>query len=157
MRGILVIALVLAAGTLSAAENTEAKTVFKAWDVRVETGDETLGAYQVEIFYPKTTVKIVGVEGGEPETFRDAPRYDPKGLKGGRIILAAFTTDKKSAPKGTVRVARIHTSIEGKDTPEISAKVTTAGNIDGKKITITVRLSETKREKKGNKNEKTEE
>jgi hypothetical protein len=97
-----------------------------------------------------------GNEGGEPKAFRDAPHYDPKGLKGGRIIIAAFTTDTKSAPKGAVRVARIHASIQGKDTPEISAKLMTAGSAEGKKIKITVRLSETKQEKKGTEDEKIE-
>jgi hypothetical protein len=55
MRGILVIALVLALGALAAAEGTDANTSFKAWDVRAETGEETLGAYQIGISYPKAT------------------------------------------------------------------------------------------------------
>jgi len=157
MRPILVVALLLAAGTIAAAEPAETKTAFRAWDVFVESGGETLGAYQVEISYPKAMVKIVGVEGGEPEPFQEAPHYDPKGLKGDRLILAAFTTDTKSAPKGTVRVARIHMNIEGADTPQISAKLMTAADIDGKKIKMTARLAEAKPEEKGAGDEKTEE
>ena len=76
---------------------------FTAVDVYIES-PKPLAAWQVEI---RTDATIVGVEGGEPKSYAEPPFYDPKALQGGRIVLAAFTTDA-APPSGRVRVARLH-------------------------------------------------
>ena len=89
---------------LSLAVSGQQEVRFVTVDVIVETGDRPLAAWQVEV---KTDARIVGVEGGEPAAFKAPPFYDVRALRGGRIILAAFTVDE-AAPGGTLRVARLH-------------------------------------------------
>ena len=76
---------------------------FTAVDVYIDS-PKPLAAWQVEI---RTAATIVGVEGGEPKAYAEPPFYDPKALQGGRIVLAAFTTDA-APPSGRIRVARLH-------------------------------------------------
>jgi hypothetical protein len=78
---------------------------FVAVDVYVEAGDRKLAAWQVEVATGDRAT-IVGVEGGEPAAYREPATYDPEALRGGNIVLAAFTTG--DAPSGRVRVARLH-------------------------------------------------
>ena len=82
--------------------------VFEAVDVYVDPGDARLVAWQVELTAERA--RIVGVEGG---VWGEPPHYDPKALhSGGRIILAAFTTEA-GTPAGRIRVARLHFLAEG--------------------------------------------
>ena len=76
---------------------------FTAVDVYVDS-PKPLAAWQVEI---RTDATIVGVEGGEPKAYAEPPFYDPKALRGGRIVLAAFTLEA-TPPSGRIRVARLH-------------------------------------------------
>lgn len=80
---------------------------FAAVDVYMNSGDRPLAAYQIEIVGESKNAKIVGVEGGEATAFKAPPYYDPAALKGGRIIIAAFTLTE-TPPTGRIRVARIH-------------------------------------------------
>jgi hypothetical protein len=163
MNRIAFVSLAIAVCAAAAVSAAEPQIVFKAYDVYADTGEKALGAYQIEVTYGKDTVKIVGIEGGEPASFEEAPRYDPKGLQGGRIIIAAFTTDEESAPKGRARVARIHVSIEGDDAAQMVAKLMTAADAGGTKMDIGIELVEAKPEKEakqteeGTENETTEE
>jgi hypothetical protein len=108
---LLVTALVVLAGSLARADATAAVEGgrFRPLAVFVDTGNTPLAAYQIEITVgaPEPTAKIVGVEGGDADAFRAAPYYDPAALQGGRIIIAAFTTDA-DPPRGRVRVATLH-------------------------------------------------
>ena len=76
---------------------------FRTIEISIDPGGETLAAYQFEL---DTSSKIVGIEGVEKTAFQEAPFYDPAALKGGRIVIAAYTLD--AAPAGKVRVARLH-------------------------------------------------
>jgi hypothetical protein len=78
---------------------------FVAVDVFVDAGNRKLAAWQVSI-ETGDRAAIVGVEGGEPEAYREPATYDASALQGGKIVLAAFTTG--DAPTGRVRVARLH-------------------------------------------------
>ncbi|MBI4602682.1 MAG: hypothetical protein HY721_12060 [Planctomycetes bacterium] len=80
---------------------------FSALDVIVDAGAAQLAAYQVEVVAGLPEAKLVGVEGGEARAYAQAPYYDPAALQGGRVIVAAFTTDP-DAPSGRTRVARLH-------------------------------------------------
>lgn len=86
---------------------------FETLDIWLDSNGHPLTAYQVEMRYDKTRVKIVGVEGGDCRAFNPAPYYDPMGLSEGRIIIGAFTTTHEDAPIGRMRVARLHLRVAG--------------------------------------------
>ena len=115
---------------------------FRALDVVVDSGEEALAAYQIEVQYDSSRVKIVGIEGGEAEGFKEAPYYDGKGMTAGRIVIAAFVADDEDAPQGRTRVARLHlrVEVEGEGTPEISIELVTAARPGGGRIEAEVGL-----------------
>jgi len=114
------------------AESTPA--VRFAWlDVFVDSQDMPLAAWQFELVDRSGATKIVGLEGGEHEAFRDPPYYDPAALQQSRVIVAAFSTGK-DLPKGKTRVARIHVQIAGDGKPDYAIELTVAASADGKRI-----------------------
>jgi hypothetical protein len=126
---------------------------FFGMDLWVDSGNEALAAYQIEITYNRSSVKIVGLEGGQAGSFANAPYYDQKGFESGRIIVAAFTTDK-DAPKGRTRVATIHIAVEGNATPELTGKLMTAAQSGGRRITPGVELVPASQEQRTDEKEK---
>jgi hypothetical protein len=120
---------------------------FEAMDLWIDSGGEPLAAYQVEITYDKSSVKIVGLEGGQTSAYTNAPYYDRDGFDSGRIVVAAFTTDE-DAPKGRTRVARIHLAVAGKDEPDLAGKLMAAAKTGGKRITPEVELVSTPQEER---------
>ena len=117
---------------------------FVPLDVLIDSGKTPLAAYQLEIQTPPD-VKIVGLEGGDPLPFRDAPYYDPAALMGNRVIIAAFSTDPPaSLPTGKTRVARLHlmapTNIDLTTLPHMKTTLTVATNATGQPIPATVSL-----------------
>ena len=131
----LLIVSVLLAGGLGAqeADAPEAAVRFRAFDVVIDSGDAALGAYQLEIAAGAGDVKIVGIEGGEHPAFARPPYYDPKAMRGDRVILAAFST-RKDLPKGRTRVARIHVQVTGDAPVDFTATLTAAASSDGARI-----------------------
>ena len=121
----------------------EEKVRFLPLDVVVDSGEEKLAAYQIEVTYDASRVKIVGIEGGEAAGFRDAPYYDRKGMTAGRIVIAAFVPDDDAAPSGRTRVARLHLRVEGDGAPDISATLVTAARPGGGRIEPEVELADT--------------
>ncbi|MFH0910434.1 MAG: hypothetical protein V1918_02845 [Planctomycetota bacterium] len=122
------------AGETPLAEGAKPTVSFRSFDIWIDSGAERLAAYQAEVGYPRDSVKVVGVEGGEAKAYQDAPCYDELGMEGGKIILAAFTTDDRTAPQGRVRVARLHLRVEGKEPPALSVRPVTAAKPGGEKI-----------------------
>ncbi len=110
---------------------------FTTYDVTIDTGDAPLAAYQFELVCGKQS-RIVGVEGGEGPHFSKAPHYDPAALQGGRIVIAAFTTDE-APPKGRVRVARLHFQETG-SSEGYTPRLVTAAAPGGKRIKATIEL-----------------
>jgi len=108
---------------------------FRALDVYVDAGEEVLAVYQIEILAKNAL--IAGVEGGEPEAYKKPPYYDTKALQGGRIVLGAFTKNDK-APRGKVRVARLHMMEQGESTYEATAVV--AAKPGGARIAVKVEV-----------------
>jgi hypothetical protein len=94
---------------------------FAAYDVFVDSGNRTLGAWQFEWRVRGGKASIVGVEGGVG-AFATAPYYDAAALQGGRIVIAAFSMAKE-LPQGRTRVARLHLQIEGGALPQFAAKL----------------------------------
>jgi hypothetical protein len=90
--------------------------------IYIDSGSKSLAAYQFELKATAGQVKIVGVEGGSPEAFKEAPYYDPAALQDNRIIIAAFST-AGNLPKGRTRVATIHLQIIGQVEPQSELKL----------------------------------
>jgi hypothetical protein len=107
---------------------------FLAYDIVIDSGAEPLSVYQVEIKDRKGHARIVGIEGGEPGAYNEAPYYDPKAIQGDHVIIGAFTT--ADAPTGKVRVARVHVMAEG-GTPDFTTAITTAAQ-GGRKFNATL-------------------
>ena len=78
-------------------------------------------------------IKIVGIEGGEHEAFKEAPYYDPAALANDRIIIAAFNTGPE-LPKEQTRIATVHLQIIGDIEPEYELKLVVAADENGKEI-----------------------
>ncbi|MEW6306002.1 MAG: hypothetical protein AB1705_21205, partial [Verrucomicrobiota bacterium] len=102
-----------------------------------------LAAYQLEVVVERGQAKIAGIEGGESGAFKQPPYYDPKAMQQERVILAAFNTaGAEQLPTGRTRVATIHVQISGSEPPEFAVKLTTAGTINGKKVSATASWQE---------------
>jgi hypothetical protein len=111
---------------------------FLAVDVFVDSGDEPLAAWQVELADPTGVARVVGVEGGEHPAFREAPYYDPAALQKGRIVLATFHVGG-DLPRGRTRVARVHLlSQVGEPTLEVAPMA--AATQGGRRIDVRVEL-----------------
>ena len=121
----------------------EPEVRFTYVDVYVDAGKSQLAAYQFEL---TTEATLVGVEGGDVEQFKKAPYYDPAALQGGRIIIAAFTTDK-NAPSGRIRVARIHVQETGAEAPAYTSILMVAAAPGGKKLDAKIEVVEAGRKK----------
>jgi hypothetical protein len=114
------------------------ETRFRTFGVGIDAGEERLAAWQVELTYDPDAVRIVGVEGGPPP-WEEAPYYDPRGLEGGRILVAAFTLSPE-IPPGAIRVARIHVQEMRSSRTPLQANLAAAADPDGRRIGATVRL-----------------
>ena len=142
MRKPLLVLIVLAfpAAALPPAAPEGAAMRFRALDVFVDSGAEPLAAWQIEIISSDPRSKIVGVEGGDTKHFAPAPYYDPRALEGGRIIIAAFTTEE-GPPAGRVRVARVHMTESGAaGEPTYSARLMAGARQGGDRIDARVEL-----------------
>jgi len=112
---------------------------FLAYDILIDSGAEPLAAYQIELKDTQSHARIVGIEGGEPGPYNEAPHYDPKAIQAERVIIGAFTT--ANAPTGKVRVARLHIMAEG-GTPDFATTITTAAP-HGRAFTATLTIQPT--------------
>ena len=93
-----------------------------------------LAAYQFELKATSGQIKIVGVEGGQHEAFKEAPYYDKAALLNKeRIIIASFNTGS-NLPTGRTRIATIHLQIIGDAEPEYELELKVAADADGKEI-----------------------
>lgn len=113
---------------------------FKVLELWVDAGREKLAAYQVELRYDRKRMNIVGLEGGTSRAFHGAPYYDPKGMTGGRIIIAAFSPDDRLAPSGNTRVARLHLRVKGLGLPPHTLKLITAARPGGKRFKPQIKI-----------------
>jgi len=106
---------------------------FAPLHIYLDSGNRNLAAYQFELKAATGQIKIVGVEGGEHQAFKEAPYYDPAALAKDRIIIAAFNTGS-DLPKGRTRIATIHLQIIGDAEPQYELKLAVAADADGKEI-----------------------
>jgi hypothetical protein len=123
----------------------EGRSRFRTIDIFVDSRSTPLAAYQVEFAATNGEVKIVGIEGGEPEAFRQPPVYDPKAMQQDRVVIASFSTaDAATLPKGKIRVATIHLQVSGDQVPQFEIKLQTAGDSRGRKISAHATFEERK-------------
>ena len=106
---------------------------FAPLHIYLDSGNSSLAAYQFELKAAAGQIKIVGVEGGRHEAFKEAPYYDPAALAKDRIIIAAFSTGS-DLPKGRTRIATIHLQIAGDAEPQYELKLIVAADADAKEI-----------------------
>jgi hypothetical protein len=118
---------------------------FKAIDVFVDSKEQPLAAYQIELHATAGDVKIVGIGGGEHAAYKQPPFYDPKAMMGERVIVAAYST-ADDLPVGKTRVARVHVRVGGDVEAKYELKLTALASKEGKSIAgATVSLAEGKR------------
>ena len=123
----------------------EGRSRFRTIDIFVDSRGNPLAAYQVEFSATNGVVKIVGIEGGEPEAFRQPPVYDPKAMQKDRVIIASFSTAAAATlPTGKTRVATIHIQVSGDHEPQFQIKLQTAGDSRGRKISAQATFEERK-------------
>ena len=138
MQRILGALLVLLASLLAPQDPQPAGSpTFAAFDVFVDSGNKTLGAWQFEWLVRGGGARIVGVEGGEHAAFAAAPHYDPAALQGGRILIAAYSTAKE-LPRGRTRVARVHLRIDAGPSPEFAVQLQASADGEGAALSATV-------------------
>ncbi len=150
MKRYMALSLALACGAISLAagqvgRDSEPGVRFAPLHVYLDSGQDTLAAYQFELKAVTGQIKIVGVEGGDHAAFGEAPYYDPLALANDRIIIAAFNTGE-SLPTGRTRVATIHLQITGETEPEYELKLIVAADAEGSEIPaeLTLERGETK-------------
>ena len=143
MNRILAALLLLLASVLAPQEpRREGAPTFTAFDVFVDSGDKTLGAWQFEWLVRGGAARIVGVEGGEHAAFAKAPHYDAAALQGGRILVAAFSTDRE-LPHGRTRVARVHLMIAAGAVPEFAVQLQASADGEGAALSATIAWQKT--------------
>jgi hypothetical protein len=133
LTSVFVIVPVLAQQSEQDYSTTQPGVRFAPLHIYIDSGNKSLAAYQFELKAAAGQIKIVGVEGGRHEAFKEAPYYDPAALAKDRIIIAAFSTGS-DLPKGRTRIATIHLQIIGDAEPQYELKLTVAGDADGKEI-----------------------
>lgn len=119
---------------------------FEVIDVMIDSGEIPLAAYQLEVWAETedgaaaTTVRIVGIEGGEAEVFRHPPYYDPAAMQDNRVIIGDFSTAAAGElPSGKTRIASVHVQITGGE-PTFKFRLDVAGDVDGREIPARVTL-----------------
>ncbi|HUT47666.1 MAG TPA: hypothetical protein VMX36_15395 [Sedimentisphaerales bacterium] len=133
LAGICLIVPVLAQQSEQDYSTAQSGVRFAPLHIYLDSGNSSLAAYQFELKAAAGQIKIVGVEGGRHEAFKDAPYYDPAALAKDRIIIAAFSTGS-DLPKGRTRIATIHLQIIGDAEPQYELKLTVAADADAKEI-----------------------
>jgi hypothetical protein len=136
-----VLGSLMARGSEERGREVERAPRFEAVDVYVDSGDVPLAAYQFELKARGADVKIVGIEGGDDAAFAGPPYYDPAALMHGRVIIAAFSTDR-DLPSGRVCVARVHVRVGGAGVPRYEVKLQVAASAGGERIAATAAVGQ---------------
>ncbi|MEJ7593435.1 MAG: hypothetical protein WKF77_17985 [Planctomycetaceae bacterium] len=113
---------------------------FEAIDVFVDSGNQRLAAWQLEVRSTANDVQIVGIEGGEHPAFSEPPYYDKRAMNNNRVIIAAFSTDD-NLPSGRSRVARIHVQVRGSGARAWLSELTTSATTDGTRIPAEISIT----------------
>ncbi len=116
------------------AQNQRPEVRFVPLEIMIDSGHETLAAWQFELTIKQGNATIVGIENGEHPAFGQPPYYDPAALyRENRIIVAAFSTGN-NLPTGKTRVATVHLRIKGDIEPIYQIDLQTAADQEGNEI-----------------------
>ena len=141
--------LLLWSGSLTggARDSVESEAVpsrgFVVCDVFIDSKNAPLAAWQFEVTSAAGDPILVGVENGEHEAFPRAPYYDPKALRGGRVVVADYTS-ADAPPRGRTRVATLHYMVGGDEAPRFEAKLIVAGSPDAEALNASIDIVERK-------------
>ena len=113
---------------------------FEAVDVFVDSGNQALAAWQLELTSRSKGVEIVSIEGGEHPAFSEPAYYDPRAMQNNRVILGAFNTGN-NLPSGRSRVARVHVQAKGPGKRLWHTELTTSANADGERIPAEISIA----------------
>ena len=116
-------------------KNAAEETTFSTVDVVVDTGDATLGAYQLDLRFDDSRVRLVGVESGAD--LDDIPVYDPRALRGDRVVLAGVRIEEPH-PRGRVHVAVLHVEHPVPLTPRLRAADVVVADHEGRRVAATL-------------------
>ena len=132
------IRLTLAALVLLGAASQNGGPTFVSYDVYIDPGDAKLAAWQIEIV-PGPGAKVVGIGNGDGPFKAEPPYHDPRALlQGGRIVVAAFTTEEVKS--GRIRVATLEMYETGADEVEYATEVMAAAAPGAKRIDVKIEL-----------------
>lgn len=123
------------------APTADSQLSLKTLDVFVDSGDQPLAAWQLEVHAPATELTLIHVAGGTHPAFQQRPYYyvDAGPLHGRRIQLAAWSVDR-NLPVGRSRVARLQVQLPQTATPVWSPELTAAAASDGRRIPAEVSI-----------------
>lgn len=142
---IVLLLVVLICSVLAQPGATNQPVRFRAVDIFIDSHETPMAAYQIEFSVKSGNARVVGIEGGDHPTFKEAPFHDPKAIQQERVIIAAFNTSAADKlPKGRTRVATIHLQLVQGETPKYSVKLETAATAEGKKISAEATFEERK-------------
>ena len=141
--GLVLMLLFVGLGAMPVEEAPRERIRFMYVDVYVDAAEQPLAAYQFELAAKPERVKIVGLEGGEHQAFRQPPYYDVAELFRDKAIVAAFST-ADDLPVGKSRVARLMVQVTGEAGPDYAVWLRAAASSAGRRIpaTITTELGE---------------
>ena len=113
---------------------------FEAVDVFIDSGNQALAAWQLELQSTQNAIEIVGIEGGQHAAFSQPAFYDPQAMNGNRVVLAAFST-AKDLPHGKTRVARIHIQCQGRNVTEYKTSLVVTADAEGEAIPASLSIA----------------
>ena len=106
----------------------------------LDSGGFELAAWQVELADPSGRARIAGIEGGEHPAFAEPAHYDPRALRGGRVVLATFSLDDE-LPTGRTRVATLHVEVRGDAPIDWELELVAAAGPGGDEIDAVVAIA----------------
>lgn len=112
--------------------SAEGEIRFAPVEITLEV-DEPIAAYQVELVVTRGAATVVGVEGGPGGGF-ETPYYDPAALRGGRIVIGAFST-RHVLTRGRHKVAAVHMREAGPEPAEYELRLVAAASASGERTT----------------------
>lgn len=125
---------------IEAPETADDGIRFEAVDVFIDSGDQALAAWQLELQSTQKSIEIVGIEGGQHAAFSQPAYYDPQAMNGNRVVLAAFST-AENLPRGKTRVARIHVQCEGRNVTEYKTSLVVTADAEGEAIPARISIA----------------
>lgn len=138
---VLCCAVLMGAGWSAFSQSVGNGTRFTVLDIFLETA-EPLAAWQFELREASGTMRVVGVENGDSDAFREAPYYDLAAVSEGaadRIVVADYSLRPAAElPTGRSRVATVHVQLEGTADPEYVLNLMAAGGTNGEPIQASI-------------------